>query len=106
MDDFSPKVLIATCQNGEKVAINLGLLRIVFPQRFVRDEVFVNLLNEKKRRGYDIPFKYPDHAPYMQLKTSLEVDQKIILVEEWEVQVCIVNGDIFFQKADLIHVYD
>ena len=100
------EILIAVFEDSTYLPINLGILEIVFPYRFVNDELFLDLLNLKTNKLNNYQLYYPEHTLYSKLDFSSLINQEIVRVEQWKVELYLSKSEYYFQTAELIMEYD
>lgn len=85
---ISGKALIAFTETNCTIPINLGLLEIVFPNRFMSDqETFIKLINYKIPMIKEYQSLYPEHNPYARIDYNEFNASKITKVEYWDLNL-------------------
>ena len=85
---ISGKALIAFTESNFTIPINLGLLEIVFPDRFMREsKTFINLINYKIPMIKYYQSLYPEHTPYARIDYTDFNGSKISKVEYWDLNL-------------------
>ena len=85
---ISGSALIAFTEDNRTIPINLGLLEIVFPDRFTESpQTFLNLINYKIPMVQDYQSLYPEHTPYAFIDYSEFNGSKISKVEYWDLNL-------------------
>jgi len=85
---ISGKALIAFTETNCTIPINLGLLEIVFPNRFMREpQTFLKLINYKIPMIKNYQSLYPEHTPYARIDYTDFNGSKISKVEYWDLNL-------------------
>ena len=85
---ISGNALIAFTEDNRTIPINLGLLEIVFPDRFMESpQTFLELINYKIPMIRDYQSLYPEHTPFARIDYSDFHGSKIAKVEYWDLNL-------------------
>jgi hypothetical protein len=103
---ISGKALIAFTETNCTIPINLGLLEIVFPNRFMKNpQTLIKLINHKIPMIKDYQSLYPEHTPYARLDYADFNGSKITKVEFWDLNLSSDGFVNFISSAKINEIF-